>query len=59
MNTRSVNSFAISTVPSWLSGAGAAPFPDDWLKADGDDGLRDFMYRDEYRLRDRQSGKPE
>lgn len=35
-------------------GSGAAPFPDGWLKSQGDDGLRDFMYRDEYRLRDAQ-----
>lgn len=38
-------------------GSGAAPFPDSWLKSQGDDGLRDFMYRDEYRLRDAR-GKP-
>ena len=34
-------------------GSGAAPFPDGWLKSENDEGLRDFMYRDEYRLRDR------
>ena len=36
-------------------GSEAAPFPDGWLKSDGDEGLRDFMYRDEYRLRDREA----
>ena len=34
-------------------GSGSAPFPDSWLKSENDEGLRDFMYRDEYRLRDR------
>ena len=34
-------------------GARAARFPDNWLKSPDDEGLRDFMYRDEYRLRDR------
>ena len=38
-------------------GSGAAPFPEDWLKTDGDEGLRDFMYRDEQRLIDRESGR--
>jgi len=33
-------------------GSGAAPFPDSWMKSPGDSGLRDFMYRDEHRLRD-------
>mgnify|MGYP001818321330 FL=1 len=37
-------------------GSAAAPFPESWLKSDGDEGLRDFMYRDEYRLRDREAG---
>jgi len=36
-------------------GSGAAPYPENWLKSEGDEGLRDFMYRDENRLRDRQS----
>jgi len=36
-------------------GSGAARFPDSWLKSPDDDGLRDFMYRDEYRLRDRRA----
>jgi N-acetylglucosamine-6-sulfatase len=36
-------------------GSKAASFPDDWLKSDGDEGLRNFMYRDEYRLRDREA----
>ena len=35
-----------------LDGSKAAPFPPGWLKQDGDDGLRDFMRRDENRLRD-------
>jgi len=34
-----------------LNGSKAAPFPDHWLKQQGDDGLRDFMIRDENRLR--------
>jgi arylsulfatase A-like enzyme len=38
-------------------GSKAAPFPDSWLKSDGDEGLRDFMYRDEYRLRDREAAR--
>ena len=29
-------------------------FPENWLKTEDDDGLRDFMYPDEYRLRDLQ-----
>jgi len=33
-------------------GSGAAPFPESWLKSPDDEGLRDFMYRDELRLRD-------
>mgnify|MGYP001825990513 CR=1 FL=1 len=42
-----------------LDGSRAAQFPSGWLKQDGDDGLRDFMYRDENRLRDqkKQSGR--
>ena len=35
-------------------GSGAAPFPDSWLKSKNDEGLRDFMYPDENRLRDRE-----
>ena len=37
-------------------GSRAASFPESWLKKDGDDGLRDFMYRDEQRLRDQKAG---
>ncbi len=33
----------------------ASPFPGHWLKREGDEGLRDFMYRDEDRLRDRRA----
>ncbi len=42
-----------------LNGSKAASFPPGWLKEDGDEGLRDFMYRDENRLRDqkKRSGK--
>ena len=36
------------------NGSEAAPFPENWLKTEDDDGLRDFMYPDEYRLRDLQ-----
>ena len=36
-------------------GSGAAPYPANWLKSEGDEGLRGLMYRDEYRLRDRES----
>ena len=32
-------------------GSGAADFPDSWLKLETDEGLRDFMVRDEVRLR--------
>jgi len=32
-------------------GSKAAQFPDDWIKSDDEDGLRDFMFRDEDRLR--------
>jgi N-acetylglucosamine-6-sulfatase len=35
-------------------GSKASPYPDHWLKSDGDEGLRDFMRRDESRLRERQ-----
>jgi N-acetylglucosamine-6-sulfatase len=35
-------------------GSHAAHFPESWLKSPDDQGLRDFMYRDEYRLRDQQ-----
>jgi arylsulfatase A-like enzyme len=35
-------------------GSAASQFPDSWLKTEGDEGLRDFMYRDEHRLRDQQ-----
>jgi arylsulfatase A-like enzyme len=34
------------------NGSAAAQFPQHWLKESGDDGLRDFMVRDEKRLRD-------
>jgi len=33
-------------------GSRAAQYPDHWIKSEGDDGLRDFMYRDEDRLRE-------
>ena len=33
-------------------GSTASPFPANWLKEDGDEGLRDFMIRDERRLRE-------
>jgi arylsulfatase A-like enzyme len=32
-------------------GSAAAPFPESWLKLETDEGLRDFMIRDEVRLR--------
>ena len=34
-----------------IDGSTAAPFPDDWKKNAGDEGLREFMVRDENRLR--------
>ena len=40
-----------------IDGSRAAQFPDDWLKSETDDGLRDFMRRDEQRLRDLQKQK--
>ena len=39
-------------------GSRAAPFPDSWLKSPDDDGLRDFMYPDELRLRDLEASQP-
>ena len=39
-------------------GSRAAPFPDNWLKSPDDDGLRDFMYPDELRLRDLEASQP-
>ena len=38
-------------------GSAAARFPDSWLKLETDEGLRDFMYRDEARLRDLQKAR--
>jgi hypothetical protein len=36
------------------NGSGASAYPDSWLKTEQDEGLTDFMYRDEFRLRDRE-----
>ena len=38
-------------------GSAAAQFPDSWMKSENDTGLRDFMYRDEYRLRDQEKSR--
>jgi len=40
-------------------GSGAAPFPPAWLKRPEDEGLRDFMFRDEQRLRNLREGRHE
>ena len=40
-------------------GSGAAAFPGSWLKSENDAGLRDFMYRDEQRLRDLRQAEKE
>ena len=36
------------------NGSSAADFPDSWLKLESDEGLREFMIRDEARLRARE-----